>query len=152
MLRCYVSKERDLLSINNLKGLLEVNRIAVVPFLVAAYLSQWGFEHFPVWLSSYSIGMVFVFLVVVLVSLVLSLILFDLTLYVDYLVNVKLEKQVDVVCSVATVSLISFGILGFFPPPEFEGIAIPWHVAGGACGLYLLDVQRRTRQELEGKT
>jgi len=141
-----------LLSVNDLKGLLEVNRIAVIPFIVAAYINEFNFSHFPAWVNSHWFLVVLAFILVVIGSFLLSWFMFDLTLYADYYINSVTERQLDIIYSVATVSLISFGILGFFLPEPFSHIKLTWFIASGACGLYLLDIQRKTQLELNKNT
>ncbi|UCZ56030.1 hypothetical protein LGV61_09885 [Desulfurispirillum indicum] len=141
-----------MLSVNDLKGLLEVNRIAVIPFIVTAYLSEWGFAQFPSWVSSHWLLLTGAFVIVVVGAFVASWFVFDLALYLDYQINLLTGKQIDIIYSLATVSLITFGILGFFRPEPFDSVGLAWHVAAGASGLYLLDVQRKVRDEMSKKT
>lgn len=141
-----------MLSVNDLKGLLEINRVAVIPFIVTAYLSEWGFAQFPVWVLSHWVFLAGAFVIVVVGAFIASWFMFDLTLYLDYQINVLAGKQLDIVYSLATVSLITFGILGFFRPEPFDNVGLAWHVAAGACGLFLLDIQRKVRDAVSEKT
>ncbi|MEW6647004.1 MAG: hypothetical protein AB1450_07380 [Pseudomonadota bacterium] len=137
-----------MLSVNDLKGLLEVNRVAVVPFIAAAYVNEWGFKQFPSWFMSHWSLIAVALAIVVVGSFLASWFMFDLTLHLDYRINLAAEKQLDVIYSVATVSLITFGVLGFFSPEPFQSIKLSWNVASGACGLFMLDVQRKVQNGL----
>jgi len=131
----------DLLSVNDLKGLLEVNRIVTVPFIVAAYFQEFGFSHLPHGITSGSLFFtVIAFMVLVVVVFLISWVLFDLLNYLDF----ELGRFQGALWSLATVTLLSFAVLGFFIPPERLNINLSWFVASGACSLYLLDVKRKT--------
>ena len=131
------TRRKNLLSVNDLKGLIEVNRIVTLPFIVAAYFQEFGFSHFPSWMATGSlIFAVISFMILVVAAFLASWVLFDLLNYLDFM----LGRFQGVLWSFATVTLLSFAILGFFIPSESLNIHLSWFIAAGACGLYLLDV------------
>lgn len=134
-----------MLSVNDLKGLLEVNRIATLPFIVAAYFQEFGFSHFPGWAPvDYGLISVIAFMLLVLAAFAVSWAAFDFLNYLDY----KLGRFQGVLWSFATVTLLSFAVWGFFVSSDSTSVHVSWFVAAGACGLYLLDVKRKTDAEI----
>ncbi|MCG5493813.1 hypothetical protein [Ectothiorhodospira variabilis] len=138
-----------MLSVNDLKGLLEVNRIATLPFIVAAYFQEFGFSHFPGWVpTDHGVVSVIAFMVLVVAAFLASWAAFGLLNYLDY----KLGRFQGVLWSFATVTLLSFAVLGLFIAGDGTSIHMSWFVAAGAGGLYLLDVKRKTDAEIARKT
>ncbi|HDY7676949.1 hypothetical protein [Vibrio parahaemolyticus] len=138
-----------MLSFGDLKGLLEVNRVLVIPFAVLAYLKEFGFSQFPEVVVTPSFLMVISFvLVVVLASGFVSLV-FGLILWGDRVIWKLFPNDFSPVFKLVMTSLISFGLLGFFKPEPFAQLDSVWFLASGAYGLYMLDVERKTQQMLK---
>lgn len=126
-----------MLSVNDLKGLLEVNRIVTTPFVAAAYTQQYGFSHFPNGVNyNEMLPGAIAFSLIVLATFLILFVFFDCLKLADYL----LGKYQGILWSFATLSLLSFAVLGFY---QTGNTHVSWHVAAGACGLYLLDAERK---------
>ena len=129
-----------MLSVNDLKGLLEVNKIATLPFIVAAYFQEFGFGHFPDFIPRENVVSICVmFVVIVIIAFIALSAAFDL-------VNILSLKLHGAIFSLVAASLLSFAVLGFFAGGEKINIHVSWFVAAGACGLYLLDVKRKSER------
>ncbi len=129
-----------MLSVNDLKGLLEVNKVATLPFIVAAYFQEFGFSHFPDFISRDNVFFICaMFVVIVVIAFIALWAAFDF-------VNILDAKLHGTLFSLAAASLLSFAVLGFFAGSAKINIHVSWFIAAGACGLYLLDVKRKSER------
>ncbi|EPW6730566.1 hypothetical protein FKQ62_13340 [Vibrio sp. B1-2] len=133
-----------MLSFGDLKGLLEVNRILVIPFSVLAYLKEFGFSQFPASVPESSFLMLLVFLMIVVIASAVVVAFFDIVLLLDRAIGSVIPNRFSPVFKLVMTSFISFGLLGFYKPQPFEQLDNVWFLAAGAYGLYMLDVHRKT--------